>query len=258
MAHQQETQPTTKWGENSAQQPTEQENTHEKVAALFDSMFDEYVRIDRHPKSEILYKIGETEEQYGANEGGEVVLLKKAEPIYEAQPKVDILASQRHEIELYIKFSVVNEGRKFNPELLLSEGPATFDEITDAIFREEIGKAEQRLDNPVKTEYPAHISVESNDTDPESTNKFIDVISTALDLGASAIHAVNQAVKEGPHLFSRPTAIITAFNDQQEILKEVSSQQLPDDRDLLNDPEHAPEVTQNIHTVTPEDLRIKV
>ncbi len=270
MAHQYESLSTMNRGDNPTPKPTtletsdviitsddsfvQQESQPEssekdapaEIENLLDSMADEYVLTLRNPLKEHQYKIGETEDEYGENEGGEIVIIKKGEPIYDVYSKEYLLAAQHRNLEEFAKGSFLAENLKFDKSILPS-GALSMDVIIQSYVEDSIDRAKSRYQDLAG--HPAHISFESTEEDPESTNKFVEVLSSALDLGAAAIHAV----RSRPPVFSRPVEIISA----QERIHEAVFAQLPsDDRALLNDPVHAAEVTQaiNLRTIKPEDI----
>lgn len=233
MDHQLETQPTVNRGEDSTQesaprnvsdvvtpgednlvkqekQPTtEQKTPSEQIAELFESMFDNYVKIMRDPNREYAYETHET---------GHITRENMMGKVSNSVSTNEILLSKLHDLERYVKGSI-NSGGINVDTTKLPEVNLPLDEIVDhytkTYISEGIHRAMNRYDgvttelpNPVSSwtaaaEFPAHISYESSEKEnPESTNKFIEIV---RHLGASAITGPIRHARD--MFFSNPITI---------------------------------------------------
>ncbi|MDB5163369.1 MAG: hypothetical protein JWN28_977 [Candidatus Saccharibacteria bacterium] len=241
MAHQIESQPTrTTSGQSTPESIQEHEMSHQQVAYILDSMVNEYIQVLYNPQTSYKYDSGYKTPGHAEKDDEGKVTYEAGQTIYNSFAKEDIIEAKLNDLNLFIKGSMRNGSLAFDVSQLPKEGILSIDSLIDTAseiyLTDSIARATERL------QHPAHISTEGTDADSESTSKFIDVLKGIKEFGAAAI----QAIENGPLQFSRPNNIITAFNTQQEIIQEATELPAADDRELLNDPEHFPEVTQFI------------
>ncbi|MDB5180700.1 MAG: hypothetical protein JWO54_460 [Candidatus Saccharibacteria bacterium] len=200
MAHQNEAQPTLTRSEQSTPESTlEHEISHQQVAFLLDSMFDEYVAALRNPDLEFKYESGiEKAEITEDNPRGLPTIT------YTTISRDEILDMKRQDLLLYAKGTLSRDLQQINP--VTSEPVQAYvnDSVYEAFVEEGILHAEKRLKNP------AHITVgEVNTTE---NNRFVDVINKSMrDLGSGAIHLIEIAES----IFSRPIAIAPSQDEQR-------------------------------------------
>lgn len=228
MINQAELSPTINGsGEHSALRDSEERQIgREELTLLLDSMADDYVKFARSSQTEYEYLIGYTDKVFRKNEAGEEVLVSSEEPIYRFDSKETVLKAKLESLQLYTGGAIRSNALPFDTSHVPMNENFTIEQVIEHVVTLHVSESIQRAEK----RYEAS----------ESTNKFIEVISKGWkNLGSAAI----QAIQSAPSLFSHPTNVVSP--------KPV------DDRHLLDDPSHAPEVTValNLHSVTPAQVR---
>lgn len=172
---------------------------------------------------------------------------RKTDPARHAE-LTEYLAKRHQEIADYIKFSA---GEHSLPEdrPLLNRSQGDMDEyavryVDREVSTERIERTKKAAVQAIKSFFrpsapetqPAHISVERQSELTRETVDFIDVVKGGLKGTAKQL----RKIAEGNVIHSNEINVTAPL----------------DERELLNDPQYAAEVTLSIHQITPEDVGI--
>ncbi len=252
MTYQAEIQPTIKFsGEDSALGPNENETSHENVAIIFNSMFDQYVEAIRDHSLEYTYDTGRVTSEELSEENPYGV----PQPIFETITNEEIVAQRLQDLEMYVKGSMTSGALKIDVSNFPKEGFMSFEDLFEQAcqlyVKNGIEQAEARFD--AKPKQPAHISELAEDPDPETTSRF-DKIIGAIDV---SVHALTRIAK-APFYHSGAMAAIVIANKNVET-DPTPTQPVIIDKELLDNPAHSGEITLafDLRTIKPEDIRVK-
>lgn len=194
---QQENQQPTDSSERSVVRPIEvplrpkEEVNGEQIHALFDSMFDEYVKVSLEEPHDYTLQVGSTEEKWSRDATGKVFLEQPSEPIYyKPYDHSQVISMKLRELERFTRGSLESGGLTIDAKFLPKKGLVSLDQLKKEFIKnyisEGINQAMHRYENS-----PAHITYgPATEETFETTKKFIEIFK---HLGSGAIHAIQNA-----------------------------------------------------------------
>ncbi len=167
----------------------EPETSEHTVHALFDSMFDQYVRSKNDPSITTEVGTGETT-RFGVPKTRQI-------------GNEEIARIQYGYLHKYVEGSIVSGDLAVSSEFLRDVEQVSLKTLGDAYIKQGIATAEiryQRAQEAASLRQPGHIEVVNEDPDPETTSKFVEVLEAAKVFGAGvlSVFGVGQHFRSGP------------------------------------------------------------